>query len=201
MFSLEEYWASYEKDARSKNITDEKLISGYKLSQTTNHYLRVVNKYPEARIFLTPNLADPGELLGFMEKDNAATSLTMPKFENTVLPIFSILCKVDSTSFSISNKGPFSPFSEQDTLVVWGYNKSELDMGIIKPYAVSMKRLSRSKDSFTLFQKENMFILPSLYIGGETEVAPDINGTVRLLKKNIKANNALKVWEYFPGTY
>ena len=196
------FWDTYRRDAQNKGLTDEKLINAYCLGQLTAHYIKEVSKDPKARVFLTPNLTDPGELIGFMEKDTASVSLTMPRYENTVVPVFSIMCEVCSNSFSISNNGPYSPFREQDAIMVWGFNESDLRKGIIRPYAVSMKTLRVVKcpsQKYMLFKKENMLTLPTLYMNRGEAQPVTTQKAVSNLKEKLKTNTSLKTWEYIPG--
>ena len=198
---LKRFWDTYRRDAQNKGLTDEKLINAYCVGQLTAHYIREVSKDPKARVFLTPNLTDPGELLGFMEKDTASVLLTIPRYENTVVPVFSIMCEVCSNSFSISNNGLYSPFGEQAAILVWGFYASDLKNGIITPYAVSMKTLRAVKCSsqkYMLFKKENMLTLPTLYMNrGETQVVTT-QKAVGNLKEKLKTNPSLETWMYIP---
>ena len=199
----------YKKDAKNLGLK-EGAAYNYCMAQMTKFYFRRICEDKELRIFLTPNLADPGELIKFAEKEGMSPQLIIPMCENTVLPIHFIKSDIDHTDAFSIGFSPSSPIRDYDALILWGLRGIDLAQGIIQPYAMTMKtvraavesfmRDSKDKNDFRFFYIDNMFALPTLFLD-EDEPRIGIANMEESLRKMADMNPTLKKWAYLPGAY
>jgi hypothetical protein len=195
----------YKKDSKNLGLK-ESAAWNYCMAQMVKFYIKRLSEYEDYRIFLTPNMADPGELINFIEKDGMSPQLVMPMFENTVLPIHFMKSEIDHTdAFSIGYT-PNSPIRDHDALILWGLRGIDLAHGIIQPYAMTMKTVRKAVESFAhnndfrLFYVDNMFALPALLLD-EDQPKVDIAKTEDSLRREAHMNPTLGKWVYVPGIY